>query len=351
EIYDAFPESMDLVLGENYIFTRINSGAEIEYSYILRTPVRGLFKIGPTKVIIHDRLGFYNYEVIKEDFSEILVYPSHEDIKKLKTFGAKRQLGKIFGLHKTKLKGTGMEFWGIRDYYPEDAFKYIDWKAFSRTRKLKIREFETEKNVRIMVLLDTSRSMDQGLIRNTKLEFSIRATVLLSHMAIERKDFIGLATFSNELQTYLKAGQGLTHLNKILENLAYVTPSGSANITNAVQQLILRSQSRGILFLITDLEGPRKDIFDGVRKASASGFHVIIISPFGPFFEVQNALLSPTEKALGEAIAEEYYEIRQRLSKELQRYNAGVISVGPDDFLVSVINEYIEAKRSGIGLV
>ncbi|MFW9922586.1 MAG: hypothetical protein ACFFDW_04765, partial [Candidatus Thorarchaeota archaeon] len=119
EIYDAYPETMDLVLGENYIYTRLNAGEKIDFSYILRTPVRGLYKIGPTKTILHDRLGFYQEEIIKQDFDEVLVYPSYEDIQKLKTLGAKRQLGKIFGINKTKLKGTGMDFWGIRDYYPE----------------------------------------------------------------------------------------------------------------------------------------------------------------------------------------------------------------------------------------
>ncbi|MHA1122327.1 MAG: hypothetical protein ACTSPC_05890, partial [Candidatus Heimdallarchaeota archaeon] len=64
EIYDAYPETMDLVLGENYLYTRINANAKAEFSYILRTPVRGLSKIGPTKVIIHDRLGFYEEETI-----------------------------------------------------------------------------------------------------------------------------------------------------------------------------------------------------------------------------------------------------------------------------------------------
>lgn len=351
EIYDAYPETMDLVLGENYLYTRINANAKAEFSYILRTPVRGLFKVGPTKVIIHDRLGFYEEEAIKQDFDEVLVYPSYEDIKKLKTLGAKRQLGKMFGMHKTKLKGTGMEFWGIRDYHPEDAFRYIDWKAFSRTNKLQIREFETEKNIRVMVLLDTSQSMDQGLIRNTKLEFSIRAVVLLSHMAQERKDMIGLATFNSKVNTFLKPGHGTTQFNRIIEDLAYVAPRGPSYLTRAVQNLIIRTRSRGLLLIITDLEGKKKDILDGIRKASAAGFDVIIISPFGPFFEIQNTRLGPTEKALGEAIAEEYYDIRSRLSKDIQRYRAGVISVGPDDFLVSVINEYIEAKRRGIGLV
>ncbi|NHJ33314.1 MAG: DUF58 domain-containing protein [Asgard group archaeon] len=351
EIYDAYPETMDLVLGENYLYTRINANAKAEFSYILRTPVRGLFKVGPTKVIIHDRLGFYEEEKIKQDFDEVLVYPSYEDIKKLKTLGAKRQLGRMFGIHKTKLKGTGMEFWGIRDYFPEDAFRYIDWKAFSRTRKLQIREFETEKNIRVMVLLDTSQSMDQGLIRNTKLEFSIRAVVLLTHMAQERKDMIGVATFSNTINTFIAPSHGSTQFNRILEDLAYVTPRGSANLTRAVQNLIMRTRSRGLLLIISDLEGKKKDILDGIRKASAAGFDVIIISPFGPFFEIQNTQLGPTEKALGEAIAEEYYNFRSRLSKDIQRYRAGVISVGPDDFLISVINEYIEAKRRGIGLV
>ena len=351
EIYDAYPETMDLVLGENYLYTRINANAKAEFSYILRTPVRGLFKVGPTKVIIHDRLGFYEEETIKQDFDEVLVYPSYEDIKKLKTLGAKRQLGKIFGMHKTKLKGTGMEFWGIRDYLPEDAFRYIDWKAFSRTNKLQIREFETEKNIRVMVLLDTSQSMDQGLIRNTKLEFSIRAVVLLSHMAQERKDMIGLATFNSKVNTFIKPGHGTTQFNRIIEDLAYTTPRGPSYLTRAVQNLIMRTRSRGLLLIITDLEGKKKDILDGIRKASAAGFDVIIISPFGPFFEIQNTRLGPTEKALGEAIAEEYYDIRSSLSRDIQRYRAGVISVGPDDFLVSVINEYIEAKRRGIGLV
>lgn len=244
-----------------------------------------------------------------------------------------------------------MDFWGIRDYNPEDAFRHIDWKAFSRTNKLQIREFETEKNVRVMILLDTSQSMNQGLIRNTKLEFSIRACVLLAHMASERRDLLGIATFSNRMHTFIKPGQGSSQINKILEDLAYVAPRGPSYLANAVQELIMRTRSRGLLIIISDLEGKPKDILDGIRKASAVGFDVIVISPFGPFFEIQNTRLGPIEKALGEAIAEEYNSIRRRISKDIQRYRAGVISVGPDDFLITVINEYIEAKRRGIGLV
>ncbi|MHA1504575.1 MAG: hypothetical protein ACTSPT_05210, partial [Candidatus Heimdallarchaeota archaeon] len=153
------------------------------------------------------------------------------------------------------------------------------------------------------------------------------------------------------VNTFTKAGYGVNQFNRILGDLAYVMPKGPSYLSNAVEDLIMRTRSRGLLLIITDLEGNTQDILDGIRKASAARFDVIVISPFGPFFEIQNTRLGITEKALGEAIAEEYFEIRRRISKDIQKYRAGVISVGPDDFLVSVINEYIEAKRRGIGLV
>ena len=111
-----------------------------------------------------------------------------------------------------------------------------------------------------IVLLDISQSMGQGLIRNTKLEFSIRACVLLAHMAQERKDIIGIATFNNWIRTFTKPGQGSSHLNRILEDLAYAMPNGPSYMTRAVQELIMRTRSRGLLFIISDLEGKRKDI-------------------------------------------------------------------------------------------
>ena len=62
EIYDAIPEVFDLILGENFIVTQLNPRQTISYGYVVRIPIRGLFEIGPTKVIIRDRMGFYATE-------------------------------------------------------------------------------------------------------------------------------------------------------------------------------------------------------------------------------------------------------------------------------------------------
>ena len=138
--------------------TQLNPRQSVTYGYVVRIPIRGLFEIGPTKVILRDRMGFYATEGEIKTKTEILVYPSYEDIKKLELIGRKRQLGVLFGFHRTKLKGMGSDFWGIRKYQTGDPFKFIDWKAFSRSGKMMVREYESEENIRSLPYLYLPRN-------------------------------------------------------------------------------------------------------------------------------------------------------------------------------------------------
>ncbi|GAH91143.1 unnamed protein product, partial [marine sediment metagenome] len=82
------------------------------------------------------------------------------------TFGSKRSLTLNYGLQRSKLKGLGSEFYGMRRYVFGDQFRLIDWKASARTQKLIVREFESERDVTIMLLVDSSSSMAGGAIEN-----------------------------------------------------------------------------------------------------------------------------------------------------------------------------------------
>ncbi|MCH8908951.1 MAG: DUF58 domain-containing protein, partial [Candidatus Heimdallarchaeota archaeon] len=132
EVYDAYPEVFDLILGENFMTTSLGPKQTISFSYIVRIPIRGRFLIGPTKIIIHDRQGFFSDEAVLAELTDILVYPSYEDIKKLMMLGSKRQLGKLFGSHRTKIRGMGTDFFGIRAYQPGDPLKYVHWAAVAK---------------------------------------------------------------------------------------------------------------------------------------------------------------------------------------------------------------------------
>ena len=352
EIYDPISEALQLAVGENYITTRIDPGQTISLSYILRTIHRGKFPIGPTRIIIYDRMGFYYEEETVGDATTILVLPEYTDIKRMDALSHRRQIGMLFGIHKTRQIGLGDRFHALRPYVPGDEFRRIDWKAFARTQKLIVREFEIERNIRVMILLDCSGSMGAGIPHNTKLDFAIRAAMLFAHMSLERRDFVGMTIYSDKVHHYIKTNSGKRTFFDILETLALVEPGGVANPLSAVNYVMRRETRPAFFVFLTDLEGARSErIIDGIRKTRSMRHPVTVLAPFGPFFEARLEDLSPVEKALAEAIAEEYLGVRRKVEMALKRFDVEVVNVGPDDFLPIVIREFYNAKKLGKGMM
>ncbi|MHA1238898.1 MAG: DUF58 domain-containing protein [Candidatus Odinarchaeia archaeon] len=349
EITDIFPETFNLMRGKNTVKTAIEPHKEVTFSYIIQPRMRGDYKIGPLKITIYDRLKF-NFESLEiEDYTDILVYPSYEDIRRMEILANKRTLGMLFGIHRTRDRGIGTDFFGIRQYVPSDELKLVDWKASARTGKLMTREFETERNIKVVILIDAGGTMGAGELENNKLEYAIRAAVLLTYIGLERRDEVGLAVFSEDISNYVKPASGRRQIYKILEALAKVKASGISRLDKAVRYIAERISRAALLILLSDLEGNNATILNAAKLAKASNFELLVISPFSPWFEA-GEILSPLDKALSEAVAEEFYENRIKISRELKKMNIDVINVGPDDFLPVVISQYLKAKKRGVAI-
>ena len=52
-------------------------------------------------------------------------------------------------------RGAGHDLFSMRDYQPQDDLRHIDWKATARSRRLTVREFTSEDERRITIVLDT----------------------------------------------------------------------------------------------------------------------------------------------------------------------------------------------------
>ncbi len=347
EIYDAIPEVFDLILGENFIVTQLNPREEITFGYIVRIPIRGEFDIGPTKVIIRDRMGFYATEGEIKTKTSILVYPSYEDIRKMEMIGKKRQLGLLFGFHRTKIKGMGTDFFGIREYQTGDAFKFIDWKAYSRTQKMMVREYEAEQNIRVVIILDSSASMGAGLPRNTKLEYAIRSAVLFIHLAFEKKDLVALCIYDSKVRAFIELTGVRAQLFQFLEALAHAKPEGEGDLENAVDFILQRVKRSAYLIVISDLESHPQKIIPAVRRARARKHNITVVSPFGPWFEIVSQQLSPVEQMIGHALVEKQLGERQIMFKALRGFDATSVSVGPDDFMPTVLAQFNRMQRQG----
>ncbi|MFX1315080.1 MAG: DUF58 domain-containing protein [Promethearchaeota archaeon] len=350
EIRDNFnPQLFRLILGENFISTRIGSKSTIRFSYILEPKVRGEYALGPLSIIVKDRLGFNSLErIVPNSVTDILVYPPYEDIKRIEILGSKRSLQLNYGLQRSKQKGLGSEFYGMRKYAFGDQFRLIDWKASARSQTLIVKEFESERDITVMILVDSSNSMAGGAIENTKFEFAIRACMLLTKVALTRRDSVGVFTFSDKKNfNFLKPGRGEDHFYQVLDFVARVKPEGKCRIVEAIDFFTRRFQKRSLIFIISDLEADNKEISQAIRKLIPFNHTVIIINPFSPWFEIHEIDLSSTDKALAEAISEEMMEHILIIKQEVKNLGVNIITVAPDEMLQQVLNFYMEAKKKG----
>ena len=72
----------------------------------------------------------------------------------------KPMLGNVSGRHSSPHRGASVEFAEYRKYVPGDDLRRLDWRAYGRSDRFYIKEFEADTNLRMVVVLDTSGSMD-----------------------------------------------------------------------------------------------------------------------------------------------------------------------------------------------
>jgi uncharacterized protein (DUF58 family) len=117
-------------------------------------------------------------------------------------------------------RGAGHDLFSLRDYQPQDDLRHIDWKATARSRKLTVREFTSEDERRITIVLDTrlqNKSDEELLARFEK--GVVQSASLLKHFIDERAEV--RLVLGNEIGPF---GSGIEHLYRCLRRLALAAP-------------------------------------------------------------------------------------------------------------------------------
>ncbi len=347
-ISDLVPDAFEISFGENFIMTSLPPKKTVEFSYILRSLVRGEYKIGPIVAIIRDSAGFFLVREQIDIFSEVVVYPLYEPVRRYLLL-KKIQGGFLFGTHKIKQKGFGYDFWGLREFLPSDPIKLIDWKASARLGKLLVKEFEAEKNIKLYIVVDCSRNMGGGFRFRTKLDYAIDGALLLAHLAFRSRDLFGLVLFSDRIHRFIKAKRSRSHLLEVIDALARARASGLSSLMTAFQAIIKRDKRYSLAIVITDLEADPETIEEAIKYAVAHKLHVIIIACLTPLFVSDPAKMTDVERAFFEALYRDYLRKRVEIKQRINKYGVMVFDVRPTDIIPAVLEAYIRAKHIGLG--
>jgi len=164
--------------------------------------------------------------------------------------------GFLTGQHKSPYHGFAIEFAGHREYVPGDEIKHIDWRVWSKTDRLYIKEYEEETNLKCHILLDCSKSMRYGEKSEpawSKFDYAATAVASLAFLLQQQQDAVGLTTFHTQIDRQLPPSSHPSQLKRLLNELEQVRPDNKTEVSALFLQLAGQIQQRGIVMLVSDL--------------------------------------------------------------------------------------------------
>ena len=157
------------------------------------------------------------------------------------------------GEYHSVFKGRGMSFSEVREYYPGDDIRLIDWNVTARSSLPHVKIFEEERELTVYLIIDISKSGDFGTLDKYKNEIAAEIAAVLGFSAIKNNDKVGLIMFTDKIEKYVPPKKGKSHVLRVVRELLYHKPKDQkTSIQNALDFLLKVTKRRSVVFLISD---------------------------------------------------------------------------------------------------
>ena len=230
--------------------------------------------------------------------------------------------GSVSGQHASPHRGSSVEFAEYRKYVPGDDLRRLDWRAYGRSDRFYVKEFEADTNLRCCFVVDTSGSMDFGSGDVTKLQYAKRLVGALGYMATQQGDAVGLSCVAEGIVQSLPPKRGPSHLRTMFDLLELAEPKGETELVTVLHELAETIRQRALIIILSDLfiePALLKECFQHLRfrKHDVSVFHLLDPQEVGFEFKRPTRFL---DMEGGTAIFAEPNDIADRYHKALQIY-------------------------------
>lgn len=157
------------------------------------------------------------------------------------------------GEYHSAFKGKGMSFREVREYYAGDDVRFIDWNVSARFSHPFTKVFEEERELTVMLLIDTSASNLFGTVAKQKKELITEIAAVLTFSAINNNDKVGVIFFSDKIDKYIAPKKGRKHALYIVRELLTVqaTKKGT-DLDEAIKFFTRATKQRSIAFILSD---------------------------------------------------------------------------------------------------
>jgi uncharacterized protein (DUF58 family) len=197
--------------------------------------------------------------------------------------------GAYAGAHRSALRGAGVEFGGYREYVPGDDLRWLDRRSLLRHDRLVVRQFETETDRTLALIVDASASMGFRGPRApaAKIAFASLIAAALARVALAGGEPVSLTFLGGSVALPVGRASGRDQFERIVSALENVVPAGDAHVDRsmvdrAIQSLARTTRRGAIIVLLSDLLDLPDGAADRIAEMAPAGRVLVVVQTLDP---------------------------------------------------------------------
>ena len=227
-------------------------------------------------------------------------YLAPETLSQLAPFELRAKMiveGVMNGMHRSPYQGLAVEFAEHRQYVPGDETRHLDWKVYGRTDKLYLKQYQQETNLDVVLLVDASGSMGYGSIGRksgwggtrsgsgrswTKYDHATATSAALAHLCLQQRDRIGLATFSDRINSQIKRSNMRDQWRSIVRILSQEPVDAGTDMVKITDQALSSITNRALFFILSDFMSDPGEIKESLARFRHRRHDVVLVQVLDP---------------------------------------------------------------------
>jgi len=278
-VEDMCPKELVLAGKTPKLLTPLPAGGKAELEYSVKGN-RGSFSFKGVRIFASDHLGIVQQRVMLSAPEELVFLPK---VAKLKRVNIRpRQTRGYAGPILSRQAGSGLDFFGVREYQSGDSRNRINWKLSERhIRSIYTNDFERERIAGIVLILDARMSSEVRFGDESLFEYAVRATASLADSFLTDGNRVGLLIYGFDPK-WTFPGYGRLHRKRIEMALLQTKTEEAGLFENMDRLPIRRFPARSQVIMINPLLRDDTSIFTRLKKC---GYEILVISPDPIHFE------------------------------------------------------------------
>ncbi|MFW5999292.1 MAG: DUF58 domain-containing protein [Halanaerobiaceae bacterium] len=322
-------------------------GGEKIFSYTVYPQKRGIFTFKALHLKLWGRLGLCTKTCRMDLEQEYKVYPGVKNLFRYRLRVCKNRRFQQ-GKKQLRMRGQGTSFESLREYFPGDNYRKINWKASARMDEPIVNQYQPDKNQHVYMFVDTGRPMSYTVKGNRKLDLALNTSLVLSDVVNQNGDQSGVLVFNTEVSAMVPPGRGPEHRRKIMDTLYHVDYNReTSSYREAFTHFRRQERHRSIIFLFTDFETEDEveNILRAVPFLARNNVVVVIL------LEDERTERLAEKRGPGErdfyvrGMALKLLRERKRLLSLLNRRGLYCLECPPEEIEFASVNKYIEVKN------